>query len=52
VEVSRWRTPHSLDVREAKVGHLGHVIDIIGLSNISNATDIYKDKDITGIRQH
>jgi hypothetical protein len=43
VEVSRRRTPHSPDVREAKVGHLGHVTDITGLGNISDATDIYKD---------
>jgi hypothetical protein len=33
-----------LDVRKAKVGHLSYVIDIIGLSNISNTIDIYKDK--------
>jgi hypothetical protein len=50
VEVSRWRTPHSPDVREAKVGHLSHVTNITGLSNISNAIDICKDKDLTDIR--
>jgi hypothetical protein len=44
VEVSRRRTPHSPDVREAKVGHLGHVIDITGLGNISDATDICEDR--------
>jgi hypothetical protein len=41
--------PYSLDVREAKVRHLGYVINIIGLSNISNTIDIYKDKDIIRI---
>jgi GTP cyclohydrolase I len=38
--------PYSLDIRKAKVGYLGYVIDIIGLSNISNAIDIYKDRTL------
>jgi hypothetical protein len=36
--------PYLLDIRKAKVEHLGYVIDIISLSNISNAIDIYKDR--------
>jgi hypothetical protein len=36
--------PYLLDIRKAKVGHLSHVTNIIGLSNISNTIDIYKDR--------
>jgi hypothetical protein len=38
--------PYLLDIRKAKVRHLSYVIDIIGLSNISNAIDIYKDRTL------
>jgi hypothetical protein len=36
--------PYLLDIRKAKVEYLGYVIDIIGLGNISNTIDIYKDR--------
>jgi hypothetical protein len=42
--------PYLLDIHKAKVGYLDYVIDIIGLSNISNTKGIYKDKNIIGIR--